>query len=301
MRAHPLMWAAACAWLALATPAAAEEGGKKKKPQGAAKAAASGPLGTGTSFTVAGVREPSGVAWHAALSRLFVVGDDGTVAELDGEGRTLHTATVGGNLEDVTVHVPSGLLVLLGEARSELIAWDPKARRETARFPLDAAALLGSPPADRRQGFEGVYFREMPGRAGGGVFYLVHQRGPAAVVTIAFDPTRSAAGPLGRDAVVARWPAVGREDLTAITYAPALDRMLVIAEAGDRLLAFSADGVSAGEIPLPGVQQEGLCVDGGGRLWVADDRGGTLTRFDGLASALGKVAAPEGEPAAQRR
>ena len=56
--------------------------------------------------------------------------------------------------------------------------------------------------------------------------------------------------------------------------------MYVIAEASDRLLSFRTDGSADGEQHLPGMQQEGLCVDGQGRLWVADDRGGTIMRFD---------------------
>ena len=281
MRERAAAWGAACA-LALAVLA---HGDEPKRGKGAKKdrgpVAEAGALGAPTTFRVDGVREPSGVAWHARLSRLFVVGDDGTLAEVDGDGRTLHTTTVGGNLEDVTVH-SSGLLVLLAEARAELIAWDPQARRETGRWALDTAALLGQPKAaEGRQGFEGLFFKSGGSGPGGGEFLLVHQRGPAAVVAIAFDP-KAPGGTLGRDAVVGRWPPPRANDLTAITYVPGLDRMFVIAEASDRLLAFRPDGSPAGELHLPGMQQEGLCVDGEGRLWVADDRAGTLARFPSL-------------------
>ena len=68
-----------------------------------------------------------------------------------------------GNLEDVAVHAPSGRLVLLAEKKGELVVWDPASARETARFPLDVAAVLGKEPADRNQGFEGLGFREDAG------------------------------------------------------------------------------------------------------------------------------------------
>lgn len=278
MRERRAAWAAACA-LVVAVAAQGGESKEKRSKKSGVVAQPAGALGVRTTFPVAGVREPSGVAWHAALERLFVVGDDGTLAELDAAGQTLHTTTIGGNLEDVTVHGPSGLLVLLGEARAQLIAWDPRARRETARWQLDTAALLGRPATDARQGFEGLFFRADAERPGGGMFYLVHQRGPAAIVTLAFDPTRPG-GAIGREALVGRWPDPRADDLTAITYVPALDRMFVIAEASDRLLSFRADGTPAGEQPLPGLQQEGLCIDGDGRLWVADDRAGNLMRFE---------------------
>jgi len=280
MRERAAAWTAACA-LALAVLVQGDDskgGGKKGRKRGTD---VDGPLGPPTSFTVTGVREPSGIAWHAQLSRLFVVGDDGTLAELDGDGRTLHTTTIGGNLEDVTVHGPTGLLILIAEARGELIAWDPRERRETGRWQLDTAVLLGRPAADAKQGFEGIFFQAGGNLPGGGIFHLVHQRGPAAVLEIAFDPAGPVGG-LGGEALVRHWPAPHANDLTAITYVPALDRYYVIAEASDRLLSFRAGGSPDGELPLPGIQQEGLCVDGQGRLWVADDRGGRVMRFDRL-------------------
>ena len=270
MRVSAAAWAGFCA-LALVGSAAAKEKKDKRRD-------ATGPLGTPAVFQVTGVREPSGVAWDARRSRLYVVGDDGTLAEMDASGKTLVTTTVGGNLEDVTVHPPTGLLILLAETRGELIAWDADARREVARWTLDAAALLGRAPS-ARQGFEGLYFHAGGSHPGGGVFYLAHQNAPAAVVAIAFDPARPG-GPLGASSVVARWPDTRATDLTAITYDPRGDRMLVISEARDRLLVFRPDGAAAGEMPLPGVQQEGIAMDGEGRLWVADDRAGTVLRFD---------------------
>jgi uncharacterized protein YjiK len=296
MQARARNWAAvsALAALAVAAPAAA----KVKKDEKPGRAEVASPLGPGTPVPVAGVREPSGVAWHPGLERLFVVGDDGSLAELDAEGAVLHTTAVGGNLEDVTVHGPSGLLVLLAEASGELVAWDPRARRETGRFPIDAAAILGRAPADRRQGFEGLFFHARDGQPGGGVFYLVHQRGPSAVVEIAFDPTRPG-GAVGAEAVVSRWPDPGFPDLTAITLLPGHDRMLVISESRDRLLSFGLDGAAAGSVALPGLQQEGACVDGRGRLWIADDRSGALLRFDDAASALPRPGAAT--PAKRRR
>ena len=263
-------FAAVCALALLASPLSAA---KRKKG-----------LAAGT-IPVAGVREPSGIAWHGALSRFFVVGDDGTLAELDAEGRVQGAVVaVGGNLEDVTVHGPSGLLVLLSEAAGELIVWDPRARRETGRSRLDAAALLGRRPSEPRQGFEGLYFHAAAGRKAGGVFYLVHQRAPSAVLAIEFDPG-SPASTIGAEAVAFRWPDVGVSDLTAIT---ALDagRMAVVAEASDRLLLFDPAGARQGEVPLPGLQQEGACVDGRGELWIADDRGGGVLRLGAAVTAV---------------
>jgi uncharacterized protein YjiK len=242
------------------------------------------PLGTATVVSSAGVRAASGVAWSAARRRLFVVGDRGTLAEVAPPGKVVATHRPKGNLEDVTVHEPSGRLVLLAEKKGELVVWDPESASETARFALDVPAILGREPADRNQGFEGIVFRPDAGRPGGGVFHLVHQRKPARLVALAFDPT----GPgrtLGAADVLSSHALKPYEDLTAVTWSERLGRLLVVADSDDRLLVVSTDGTIEADLPLPGGQQEGLALDDAGALWVADERLGLL-RFDGALRAI---------------
>ncbi len=250
---------------------------------GVAGGAAPG-LGSPETIPVEGVREASGIAWHPALGHYFVVGDRGTLAEVDPAGALLATHQVKGNLEDVTVHAPSGRLVLLSEKKGELVVWDPASASETARFPIDLAAVLGRAPAEKNQGFEGIVFRPESGRPGGGVFHLVHQRKPARLVTIAFDPAGDART-LGAADVLARHALKPFEDLTAVTWSERLGRLLVIADSADRLLVVSPDGTIDAQMALPGGQQEGLALAPDGALWVADERLGLL-RFAGAAAAL---------------
>jgi hypothetical protein len=126
---------------------------------GVVGAQAAGPLGTPESVSIAGLREASGIAWHPARRTFFAVGDRGSLFEIERTGRVVATHRVRGNLEDVTVHAPSGRLVLLAEKKGELVVWDPASASETARFALDVAGTLGREPADRNLGFEGIVFR----------------------------------------------------------------------------------------------------------------------------------------------
>jgi uncharacterized protein YjiK len=252
--------------------------GKKAKPAAAAV------LGEPVRLPKAGAVEPSGVTWHPALRQLIVIGDEGSVSALDADGNLLWTEVGLGNLEDVVYHPPSGKLMLLSEKKSQLLLFDPETRRVLRKWKLETAELLGEEPGDRNQGFEGLAFREEAGRAGGGVFYVAHQRTPALVVALAFD-TGLPDKKLGADVVLARFKLEKYKDLTAATWVPALERLLVIADAKDQLLVVKPDGALEDEIALPGVQQEGLCFDAAGNLWIADDRGGLL-RFDGALAAL---------------
>jgi uncharacterized protein YjiK len=257
---------------------------------GAALPAGSG-FGTPEPMAKAGVREASGIAWHPSLGRFFVVGDRGFLAELGPSGAVVATHKVRGNLEDVTVHLPSGRLVLLAEKRGELVVWDPASATETARFHLDVPGILGREPTDRNQGFEGIVFRAEAGQPGGGVFHLVHQRKPARLVSLAFDPT-SGARTLGASEVLSRHPLKPYDDLTAVTWSERLQRLLVIAESADRLLVVSPGGAIDADLPLPGSQQEGLAPGPDGALWVADERLGLL-RFPGAEEALAAALAAE--------
>jgi uncharacterized protein YjiK len=253
-----------------------------------------------------GVSEPSGVAYHASLKRLFVIGDEGRIAELDEDGKLVRADRVGGNLEDVTVYTPTGQLLLLSEKKSEIILFDPKAHSEVRRWRLDRAGLLGREPTDKNSGFEGLFFREETGRPSGGVFYLTHQRTPAVLLELAFDIATPAAA-LPKGTLLHRW-ALDAKDLTAVTYVPALGRLLVLSDSKDALMVVTLDGTVEATVSVPGVQQEGLCIDGRGDLWIADDQAKVLWRIPGALAALdahlrtlrgpspGSAASPSVEP-----
>jgi uncharacterized protein YjiK len=253
------------------------------------------PLAEGAGFAAPvpiaadGLHEASGIVWHAALERFFAVGDRGTLAEIEPGGRIVALHAVKGNLEDVTVHTPSGRLVLLAEKKGELVVWDTASASESARFKLDVAAVLDREPADRNQGFEGLSFREDSEAPGGGTFYMVHQRKPARLVAFNFDPT-GPARTIGAADVVARQALKPYEDLTAVVWSEPLGRLLVIAESDDRLLLVSPAGTITGTWSLPGGRQEGLAFDPEGALWIADDLRGLFK----LPGALAALQAPRG-------
>ena len=227
-------------------------------------------------FTDIGTREPSGVVYHPRLEHLFVVGDEGALVELDKSARVVRVDRVKGNIEDVTVHTPTGNLVMISEARSELLYWDPVAHVRKARWALDTAALLADVDASSgRNGFEGLGFREERGRPGGGVFYLARQNPPHVIVGIAFDPERTPSGPLVPE-VVSRW-SIKKAGLRSAFFSPALGRLLVLSRKGLTLVDLGGHEEKA--IPLPGEQPEGVCLDDDGTMWVADDPGGALLRF----------------------
>ena len=221
---------------------------------------------------------PSGIACHARDGRMFVVGDRGHLAELSRDGRELSRRRLRGDLEDVAI-LPDGRLLILDESTAEIFLYDYDREREQMRWSLDVEALLGVAHAPRGgNGFEGLAFVAGGAADGSGLLYLAHQHRPAMVVVAAFGPQRGARR-LGSESVRARWSLERYRDAKAVTFVPALDRFLIVTDATDRLLVVRSDGTVTSELPLPGRQQEGACLDGDGTLWVTDDRARRLLVF----------------------
>jgi uncharacterized protein YjiK len=237
-------------------------------------------------FTDIGTREPSGIVYHPRLKHLFVVGDEGVVVELDKTAKVLSVHKLKGNLEDVTVHTPTGNLVIISEQKSELIYYDPVAQSRKARWQLDTASLLGDEAGAEKgssaNGFEGLGFREDRRSPGGGVFYLARQKAPHMIIGFTFDPERAPSGPLAPQ-VVSRW-SMPRAELRSAFFAPPLERFLVLSKKG--LTIVRLDGSVEATVALPGEQPEGVCLDDDGTMWVADDPGRVLMKFPGALAAL---------------
>lgn len=156
---------------------------------------------------------------------------------------------------------------------------------------VDRAAFLDTEPTDEpNEGFEGLAFRADASVPGGGVWYLTHQRLPAMVVELTFDPSAEA-HPIGAESVVARWEIPGTDEVNGITYVATLNRLLVVGDRQDTLVVLGLGGQPLAQLDLPGDQQEGVAVDADGTLWIADDEGGSLLAFrDAVAVIEGALA-----------
>jgi uncharacterized protein YjiK len=231
-----------------------------------------------------GVAEASGIAYHRALDRLFVVGDEGRLAELDVTGRRVRVALVQGDIEDVAVHTPTGLLLLVAERKARLIVFDPRTFTERARWRLSRKDLLDHKTKGKREGFEGLAFRSGGPRSGDGLLLLAHQRHPAMVVTVALDLGMTSGASMGDESVVERWSFPRETTLAGLTYVAQLDRYLLIDSHERRLFVLDPAGHVQAAYGLPGAQPEGLCFDSRGTLWIADDRAGLLRCPHALAA-----------------
>ena len=240
-----------------------------------------------------GVMEPSGVVFDEATGHLVVVGDEGSIAEMGLDGAAVRTQRTAPGVEDIAIHSPTGLFVMVAEESSELVVLSPDTLAELRRFPLDRPAILADDPSgEPNDGFEGLAFRPDPSQAGGGTFYLTHQRDPSMVVAFSFDPAAEP-HPIGADAVTARWTIAGTEELNAITHSVTLDRLLAVDDKRDTVVVIGLDGEVLGELAVPGNQQEGITIDSDGTMWIADDADGALLAIERADRTIQRLVSPD--------
>jgi uncharacterized protein YjiK len=230
-------------------------------------------------------KEPSGILVHPGTGDVWVADDRGVVLRIPSDGSEVRTIPVAGDLEDLCLHGPTGLICLVAESEGVLILFAPTSCTERGRIPIDAADLMPDVGTRANDGFEGIAFRPAPGRPGGGVFVLTHQYHPSAVIELAFDP----ADPprvINRSHLVGRW-SCGYSDLAAVRYHGPTGRLLILSDASDCLLVCSVEGRVLGRVHLAGEQQEGFDFDRSGNLLVVQDVGGLL-RFSGAEVLLAR-------------
>jgi sugar lactone lactonase YvrE len=61
---------------------------------------------------------------------------------------------------------------------------------------------------------------------------------------------------------------------------------LLVLSAHKGIVVLRMDGTSETEFKLGGRQPEGMCLDDEGNLWIAEDRGKALLRFNGALQGL---------------
>ncbi len=241
-------------------------------------------FGTPVEVTVAGVAEPSGVTWHRALGRLLVIGDEGSLTAVTRAGKKDWTVYGLGDLEDVAVDEGSGLILLLSEQSSKILVFDPQTRKTVGTWKLDRAGLLGREPSENNSGFEGLAVNPGPSKDGKLTLYLTHQAKPAMLVAVRVPLVRGSQT-ISAQHVQDSFSWKGYSDLTAVTCVPGSSQILVLSEKYDSLLLVDPAGRLNRVFTVGGRQQEGVCFDDEGTLWIADDRA-ALLRYDGALRKL---------------
>lgn len=225
------------------------------------------------------LREPSGICYHAERNTLFVVSDEGEVAEITKNGTPVANYMVKGDLEAITVVPETGLLYIAVEGVDVILEFDPERGEVLRRFPINRE-FKGDPNFLQKQvnkhdnGIESLAFVPNPEHTEGGTFYVGNQWDPAVIMEVLVPLKSSRAAEA--EAKIIRVLSFRMDDPAAMYYDPVTKRLNIMSDADNILVEVTLDGKMVKQYAFLGDEQEGLCRDDEGYLYIAQDSGGII-------------------------
>jgi uncharacterized protein YjiK len=234
--------------------------------------------GYGGNIDQQGIPEPSGICYHPLRKTLFVVSDEGEVAEMKTDGALIFRQKVPGDLEGVSVNPETGLLYIVKEGDDVILEFDPVKREVTRTFPLNRS-YNGDPEYIQKQegydnGIESIEFipdREHPE---GGSFYLGNQWDPPCVMEV-HVPLKSCQEKVC-EAHILRVLPLKMDDPAAMYFDFRSGLLNIVSDADNILVEIDLSGKIIREYAFLGDNQEGITIDEEGYLYIAQDSGGII-------------------------
>ena len=221
------------------------------------------------------VPEPSGVVYHPGRKSLFVVSDEGYLAEVSTAGRFLRKERIRGDLEGITIDPESGLLYVAREGADEILEIRADDLALVRRFKVDR--MFGGDPNYLREGgdgLEGIAFRPATGGFPGR-FFAVNQFDPPALLEL--DVPIAGKGE-GRAKIVGAW-AIPGPPLSGVTWVPEEETFLICSALWRAVYVTRPDGTRIRSVRIPGIMQEGITKLPDGSFAIVQDTGGLIRWF----------------------
>ena len=223
--------------------------------------------------------EPSGICFHPLRKTLFVVSDEGEIAEIKTDGTPVFNKKIPGDLEGLAVNPQSGLLYVIVEGDDIILEFDPDKKEVTRKFPLNRE-YDGNPNYIEKKekgydnGLESIAFVLDEDHPEGGTFYVGNQWDPSCIMEV-FVPLKTSQAKIA-EARIMRVVTLKIADPAAMYYDYKTGLLNVVSDADNILVEITLDGKLVREYAFLGNDQEGLTRDDEGYLYIAQDSGGIL-------------------------
>lgn len=238
-----------------------------------------GPPGFGGDIDQQNFVEPSGICFHPHRKTLFVVSDEGEIAEIETDGTPVFNKKIPGDLEGVTVNPQSGLLYIVHEGVDVILEFDPDKKEVIREFPINRE-FEGNPNYLEKQeeewdnGVESIVFIENKDHPEGGTFYVGNQIDPPRIMEV-FVPLKSSKAERAEARIIRVLP-FEMDDPAALFYDTKTGLLNVVSGFDNILVELTLDGKIVKEYAFLGNDQEGLARDDEGYLYIAQDSGGII-------------------------
>ena len=222
--------------------------------------------------------EPSGICFHPLRKTLFIVSDEGEVAEIKTDGIPVFNLKIPGDLEGITVNPQSGLLYIVKEGEDVILEFDPDKREVRRIFPINRE-FQGNPNFLQKQkgydqGIESIAFVSDKDHPEGGTFYAGNQWDPPCIIEI-LVPLRSSRAETAKARIIRVLP-FKMDDPGGMYYDSKTGHLNVVSDAYNILVEITLEGKLVREYAFLGDNQEGITKDDEGYLYIAQGLGGII-------------------------
>lgn len=235
--------------------------------------------GFGGDIDKQGITEPSGICYHPLRKTLFVVSDEGEIAEITTDGDPVFNQKIPGDLEGVTVDPQTGFLYIIHEGADVILEFDPNKKEVTRKFPINRE-FEGNPEFIEKQtdsfdnGIEDIAFVPSINHPEGGTFYVSNQIDPPCIIEL-LVPLKTTQFKSAEAKIIRVLP-FKMDDPAAMYYDPKTRLLNVVSDFDNILVELTLDGKLVNQYAFLGDNQEGLARDEKGFLYIAQDSGGIL-------------------------
>ena len=226
--------------------------------------------------------EPSGIVFYPESETLFVVGDEGDICEIQLDGALIRQKHIrNADFEGITFDPTTGFLYIAIEGQETIIEVDPKDLSVRREFAIQRTFNGDTLLAPGGQGIEAITFVPLADHPEGGLFYVANQSFSldskddiSAVFEI--EVPLSSTSIEDQTARIAKHFHLGLTDLSGLHYNEERDSLYIISDAANVIMETTRSGRILRAYAFPGDNQEGITLDNGGFLYIAQDSGGII-------------------------
>jgi len=222
--------------------------------------------------------EPSDICFHPLRKTLFVVSDEGEVAEIKTDGTPVSNKKIPGDLEGITVNPKTGLLYIVVEGKDIVLEYDPNKKEVTRRFPVNREYKGNANFLQKQEGYdngiESITFVQDENHPEGGVFYMGNQLDPPCIMEILI-PLKSSQAETAEARIIRVLP-FKMDDPAAMYYDSRTGFLNIVSDFDNILVEITLQGKLVRQYAFLGDNQEGLARDDEGYLYIAQDSGGII-------------------------
>lgn len=226
-------------------------------------------------------REPSGICFHPGRGTLFVVGDEGNVAEMKTDGTVIRQKRIkNADYEGITCNPSNSLLYVAIEGDEQILEIDPDNLEPLRHFEIPREYQGKTVMKAGGNGIEAITFVPNPDHPHGGTFFVANQsfdlNSPDDVSGIFELEVPLKSTDLDLKVKILSHISPGIPDISGMYYDGKTKHIFFISDKTDTIFEMTTSGAMLKTFSLPGEDQEGITADNDGFLYIAQDCGGII-------------------------